>query len=341
MNKGNTYLLNPGQINRTRRFLINIPPFPLDISAAAHYLKTTSLSQEEYLERLNAYNKNFENIQQNILKEVSEYDKTRYKIIQISLEKIIKINKNFIDFLLLITLINSQNIPRNLLDIYKDDVVIDDFLFHLKRYSLITNESKIQSIKTFSIHRCTQEICLIYLSQLLKLTGKPEKIEIVGRNFEASIAYMLEKEDYKTLKILVNHCEKFLSHSSLLTNNIKASIGSELGCIYCLLSYEQIKTKQMLEINLQNLINNDSKNYLLIAQSSLYLGILYREQGYYQKAIDFMEQSLKIYQHLSSKNHNYIAGNLTYLGDMYRKIGDFEKAKSLIRQSLNKYKTIS
>ena len=69
-----------------RKFLKEIPSFPLDVSLATYYLKSTHVSYTQYLEYLKKYNNDFNIIQQNILKEVSDYVRTRYSIVTLSLQ---------------------------------------------------------------------------------------------------------------------------------------------------------------------------------------------------------------------------------------------------------------
>jgi len=87
------------------KFLKGIPSFPLDVVVAAYYLKTTDLPYEKYPAYLENYNKGFENIQKNILKEAGNYTKTRYSIVALSINKLITGNKDFSDLLLLIRLV--------------------------------------------------------------------------------------------------------------------------------------------------------------------------------------------------------------------------------------------
>ncbi len=77
------------------KFLEEIPPFPLDVSIAAYYLKATKISYRNYLENLDKYNKYFVGLQENLLRSAGDYVKTRYNIISISLNHIININKDF------------------------------------------------------------------------------------------------------------------------------------------------------------------------------------------------------------------------------------------------------
>ncbi|MBX9840043.1 MAG: hypothetical protein K2X69_17210, partial [Silvanigrellaceae bacterium] len=140
MNNGGTLSFTLAQQNEAKNFLTEIPPFPLDVSVAAYYLKATHVSYANYLENMLKYNMNFLNVQKTILQEAGDYTKTRYGIITLSLKHLIDTNPDFKDLLLFISLLDSQNIPRDLLIQCKDALVVDSFMYHLKKHSLITNE---------------------------------------------------------------------------------------------------------------------------------------------------------------------------------------------------------
>src|SRR5207245_37461 len=113
MNNGDTSLFAPQQVEEAKAFLENIPSFPLDVSIAAYYLKISNVSYGQYLKNLAKYNPNFETFQKEILKEAGDYTKTRYNIIVLSLQQLMASHKDFKDLLLFISLIDSQNIPRD------------------------------------------------------------------------------------------------------------------------------------------------------------------------------------------------------------------------------------
>jgi tetratricopeptide (TPR) repeat protein/DNA-binding CsgD family transcriptional regulator len=335
MNNSTTTSFTSLQQKQAQKFLNSIPSFPLDISVAAYYLKATNISYEKYLKNLNEYNKEFSNIHENILREENKNAKTRHSIIVLSLKNILEVQKEFIDLLLLISLIDSQNIPRFLLDSYKNSTKVDNFIYHLKKYSLITNESAPHSIPTFSIHRSTQAISLSYLTKTMSLEKNDQYLKKLVKFLEHYIADVIDKEDFSSMKILANHCEAFLNHTHLLTDTIKGSIGSALGCIYYYLSYNT-KAKYILEESLTNLNKNYGENYNRIARTLMYLGNVYRALGDCQKAKDLLEQSLTIYNK-HPKNHMGTAKSLGYLGIVYRGLGNYTKAKDLLEQSLGIY----
>ncbi|MDO8260801.1 MAG: NB-ARC domain-containing protein, partial [Candidatus Magasanikbacteria bacterium] len=113
-------------------FLKHIPPFPLDVSVAARYLSNQQLTYAAYLIELERQNKKFYNTQEVFLQETSEYSKTRYSIIALSLKHIIETDKNFTDCLVLMSLINAEHIPQDLLKQQQSQSIVDRFLYELK-----------------------------------------------------------------------------------------------------------------------------------------------------------------------------------------------------------------
>ena len=116
-------------------FLEKIPSFPLDVSIAAYYLKATNIPYSTYLKNLASFDKNFTDAQERILREAGEYSKVRYYIITSSLRKILEEYPEFEDLLLFIMMLNSQKIPEDLLDNFKGNILVSQFIFNLKKYS--------------------------------------------------------------------------------------------------------------------------------------------------------------------------------------------------------------
>jgi tetratricopeptide (TPR) repeat protein len=321
----------PDEEELAKNFLTDVPPFPLDISIAAYYLKSTHTPYAKYLERLKENSKDFENIKINVVKEASDYTKTRHRIVTLSLKQLIDTQKDFGDLLLLINLLNSQNIPRALLSNYKSDIVVDNFIYNLKKYSLVTSESSSDTIPIISIHRATQEISLNYLVKTLNLPNDIPLLDSMITTLEDYIVDATDKEDFSRMKLLVAHCETLLTHDHLLTETMKSSIGGALGCIYYYLRHN-IQARKLLEESHVNLKKHYGENHVKVAPILVYLGNFYRSIGDYEKAKNLLEQSLIIYK----KHPNYVrnARALGYLGVVYRDLGDYRKAKDLLEQSL-------
>lgn len=316
-----------------KAFLENIPPYPLDISVAAYYLKTTNISYKEYLENLRELKREFVVVQENLLKDAGDYTQTRYGIITLSLQRIINTNKDFRDLLLFTSLLDSQNIPTDLLRSYKNKEIVSSFIHNLKKYSL-TIDSPLDSsrlISSFSIHRSTQAISLDYLIKKLKLKKTSRLMISIAKFLENYLYISINQENFLKMKLLVSHCESFLNHKSLLSNISKSYIKSKLGCIYFYL-WDYAKSKQYLEESIKHLSKVYPENSKRIAYSLMFLGNLYRGMGNYEKAMHILEQSIVIYKN-DIKDVGFSRA-LGFLGIVYREMGNYEKAKALFEQQL-------
>lgn len=320
-----------------KKFLENIPPFPLDVSIAAYYIKATNISYDDYLQSLDLFHEDFENFQTNMLNEKTNYKRTRYAIITMSLNHLITIHKDFGEFLLLISLLDSQNILKDILNNYKNRDSYDAFIYYLKKYSLITNESLIDSRQAFSIHRYTQSVILTYLTKKLDLRADKQLLNKISNVLENYIAKTIDEDDFSKMKSLTRHCEKFLNHSDLLTSDIIYSVSGELGGMYFYLGY-YLKSKELLEKNLANLGKSNHKDYLAFARTSGYLANVYRDLGNFEKTKELLENSLRIYQKYAPQSHIKLAWILAHLALVNREMGNYETSKNLLEQSLELYK---
>lgn len=327
------------QNERANEFLKKIPPFPLDISIAAYYLKSTNVSDKEYLEKLNRCNTEFIKIQENILKEAGDYTKTRYSIISLSLMQLLDTHPDFKNLLLFVSLIDSQNIPRSLLDTYKGSVVVDLFIHNLNKYSLIIKNSvpSPYSTSSFSIHRSTQEIIQDYLIKTLDRKNKSLLIESASTVLGNYIENAIINVDFLILRILGIHCVTFLTHGELLTKKSKGLIEGRLGCIYFYLGHYE-KAIQVFEDSLQNLDEHDLKDRGQMAQFLAYHGMVYRRLGNYEKAKNLIEQSLIIYRKDLTHNYAEYFRTLIQLSIVYRELGDYKRAQDILEQDLIVYK---
>lgn len=349
MNHGMNFSWTSAQKEAAETFLKSIPPFPLDISIAAYYIKSTDISYERYLKRLEEYHKDFIEMQENVLKGTSDYSKARYSIISLSLDHLLEMHQDFPYLLLFMSLLDSQNIPRDLLETHINGASLDKFIFNLKKYSLISNYllPPYPRGTLFSVHRSTQEISLIYLTERLHLKPGSELVQRITQNLENYVKQFMEKEDLFHVQLLTTHCEMFLSHHLLLTEEEEGSLSVELGGIYLSLG-KYAQAKQILKYALLKLGNNNddennnhyqSKNLAKKAQALAYLGNIYGDLGEYERAKDSLEKSLFIYKKDLPMDYEGTAWALTHLGNVYRDLGDPEKAKDLLEKSLHIYQT--
>jgi tetratricopeptide (TPR) repeat protein/DNA-binding CsgD family transcriptional regulator len=339
MNASNFESITFSQNEVTKKFLKEIPPFPLDVSTAAYYLRATNIPYDTYLKNVTHHNKDFENVQENLLRETGDYTKTRYNIITLSLQHLIDTHKDFAELLLFISFLDSQNIPRDLLEKFKNNVVVDNLIYNLKKYSLITykhtHSSNLNSF--FSIHRSTQSIVLIHLVKKLDLEKNNLLLKFILIALEKYLADLIEKNDLEKMQNLASHTEMFLTHRNFLTDDMRGSLRGMLGCIYqCLGTYT--KAKKNLEEGYKSLSGSKKKKYALMAQTAAYLGASHKVLGDYSKAKTLLEQSLTIYKEYILEPNTSMAWVLMNLGDTYRNLGYYAKAETVLREALIIYK---
>jgi tetratricopeptide (TPR) repeat protein len=324
-------------INETKEFLERVPSFPLDVSLAARYLQITKISYKEYLKRLEELDEEFANIQGNILRDSGDYVKTRYGIITLSLNHLLRTHKDFKDLLVFTTLLDSQNIPRSLLEKIKSPTIVDNFLYHLNKHSLITSNLYPEGI--FSIHRSIQTLARTHLVKLLNLNASNAIVNSLAFILEENIDKYLDDENTTLIKSLISHVKTFLSYESLLDDTMKASMKGSLGGMYAILGNYQ-DSVQLLNESIQNLQKLSEKHYIKIAQISSYLGTTYLMLGDYEKAIHLLEKSLTICKNSLSEKDIKTARILANLGNVYKYIGDYKKSLDLLQRSLITYEKI-
>ena len=340
----------------------------------------THISYDQYQKHLNENIEEFNNLQIRILEESNDYNTNRYNIVKTSLEKLITQNKDFKNLLGIICLVDSQNISKDLLIKYNNNQqLIDDFLYGLQRFSLITVE---RSTSKISFHRSIQQAILCYLTKeniLTKDSNLVQKIIKILQNYTENIFL---KEDFSEMKNLLVHYEKLLDQDSLLSEIQKDSLKGYLGRIYFYLRNDK-KSKPLLNDSLKNLVTLEKKDYLLIARILNDLGVLYTdlgeldkakqkleqgisiyhkyppsieghrvgswsliqlayvemEKGNYKEAEKYFKESLRISSTYFEKDQKEYAGGLSNLGIFYYKLGNYEEAEKLLNQSYSIFST--
>lgn len=333
INYNNSQLL-PKEDKKTHKFLDNIPPFPLDISSTAHYLKTTKLPYEKYLENIRYFSEDFSNLHEELENDISGYTGSRYKIIISALTKLIEENKEFENFLLLLSLVDSQNVPRELFDFFKNNVLSEKFIYGLNKYCLVTTKNT--PYETISIHRSIQKIISYYIYRQIHIKNRKEKFRHVAKVFEDYLINTAEGDNYDKIKNLIIHCQSFVN-KEFISLEIKKNIEGKLGILMYRLGY-YVKAKYLLKKSLSstNIENKDS--YLDIALFMQYLGNVYGYLGNLPKAEGFLEKSLCIYKNNLAKNDCRIAYILLDMGLVNYRLGQYKKAKKLFEESLKIHK---
>ncbi|HJD59293.1 MAG TPA: tetratricopeptide repeat protein [Rickettsia endosymbiont of Omalisus fontisbellaquei] len=339
INNNKSYFSVNNDINKIKEFLKYIPSFPLDVSAAAFYIQNTQISYDKYLEYISKYDREFLTLQESILQDTNDYSKTRYGIISLSLHDIISINPDFKDLFLLISLLDSQNIPRNLLTNFRDEITVSSFIHELNKISFITTPSSYlgQDFSTFSLHRDIQSIILNYLINTYDLYNNKSTLEAAAI-LKQYMNSELKKYPTSIINILIAHNEKLLTHHKLLTDEVLGSINTELGRAYLFIgkfNKANFYSKKGLEIN-QNYYNQKHSS---VAESLIILGDVYRQKGDYKKAKETVEQAYNIYESTYGQNNIITARALLHLANIYKHLGLYNQAKTMFEDVLKIYKT--
>lgn len=339
MNHGGKTLADGAQQVSTKKFLENLPPFPLDVSVAAYYIKAANIDQDQYLKYLSEYDSNFSEMQKNVLKESNSYTKTRYHIITLSLEKLLAADKDFAALLLLLSLMDSQTIPRDLLDRYKGKLAVDKFIYNLKKYSLIMNPlaPSLSPLSHLSIHRSTQDISLACLTKFLKLNKDSQILKDTTYVLDDYVDQLIEQEDFSQMHLMASHLEKILTHPEVLTDFSRGLLESKLGSIYYFIN--DANTKKMLENSLNRLEKKSlellsSEDTTRLARSFLHIGAVYTELRLYTEAQDVFKKAINIYKQSDIKNNADLSWALSHLGEVHRRLSNYEIARDYLDQSL-------
>lgn len=342
MHQGTQNSFSHSQKEEIKKFLEAIPPFPLDISIAAYYIRTTHLPYNNYLEELNKNNLSFSKTQEDILAESADYKKTRYNIIKISLQRFLENDRNFSPFLLFISLLDSQDIPKELLERFKNPSTINDFLYSLKNHSLISiQDSPSFREGTLSLHRSTQDIIFAYLTKFLNLNNKSHVLQKIIHVLDDYLDWIVEEEDFQKMQIMARHIEKFLSHSNLLTEFSKGMLESKLGSIYYFTNSD--KTKKTIDNSLE-LLNKEAvahtpfEDKTRFIRSLLHLANIYTELRFYKEAEKLCERAIQIYNQENIKNDVELSWVFSHLGNIHRRLGGYEKARSFLEKSIALHK---
>lgn len=326
--KCNPLFSSKKELTNLYQFLSHIPPFPLDVSIASRYM-CQNYSYEEYLEKLTQQERRFYNSQELLLKEISEYTDTRYKIITLSIEKILALNPVYQELLLFISLLDSQQIPKELLELHYGKITLDCFIHELKKYSIITSEKIINGVPTISVHRSIQAICKAYFIRKLKLTENHSLIKFIYNIFSEYIRTLLYKQSILNLKFLERHC-KHLIKEPLFPDYLRYKVMLELGCAYLHLGKDQ-QCEEILKEGLDKLLTLKKIDPIVSLSNSI-LSTLYRKQGNFYKALAYLQKSLAVDQTLN--DHIQYGHNLGSLGQIYIDTSQYKKAEEVFKESI-------
>ncbi len=333
---------NPEKI---RRFLKSLPPFPLDISVAAQYIQHHSLSYQTYLKELNQQSDRLSESEKELLVSSGKSEKeakTRYSIIKMALERILEENKYFKIFLLITSFIDCNNIPIELLEYKSDAFVVRHFLDALKKYSLVTENSRPNEYpQTFSLHRNIQNACKTYLKHTLQLTPHHLLLKEVGDTLTSYMKHeIVYRQNFSCMKLLSTHGEHFVQNERLnVSESIRGAVASMVGSTYYHLG-ETLKAKDYLEKS-YTLLPHDASLKSLYCWTSAYLGLICKKLGDFHTATLYFEQSIQGYKTLNDREQEGYARVLSFLGSLYLTLNKFKESETLLVQSTNLYRKSS
>lgn len=311
-----------------QNFIKQLPPYPLDVTIAAYYIKDTKISFEEYLNLIKSDDKSFHQHEEKLLEETGDYHQTRYSIIALTIDNLLKIENQYLDLLWLIATINPQNIFIELLKNLPQSEMVDAFLHDLKKISILMSNDNITNHRVFSLHSSTQEALKRYLQA--KYGDAP--LEKIAISLIHCAQKLIKTKDILTLQKLIPHFEALLpSFPPHLTKNI--SLQTTLGVLYFKTGqYTQarkILEKELIFEQRKKTINN--KNIIKVMY---YLGKTYKNLSLFNKAENIMRQTLSLCEQQFSQKSAKTIKILVKLVSVYRCLGDYSKAKDLFEQSL-------
>ena len=314
-----------------KNLLTKIPLFPLDISVSGKYINDQKLSVNTYLEDLNN-ERNISHIEENLLKDGDNYKQTRSQIITLTIKNIIQKNKDFKKLFLIISFIDSQNIPLDLLEFVTNEQTANLFLYELKKHSLITDQTNNSNNQLFSIHRSTQKIIFHYFLN----HDHAEFFTLLSKILENYMHYIIYNTNLIKMKNLIPHCKRFLSHQLIQKNNlIYGKLIGYLGIIYYFMN-DNLESKKLLENSIDKLKKSSIKNQQEIACMTGYLGNVYRDLGDYSKASLLLKECVSIYQnHPEKRDHLKYGYFLAYSGIIEHYHGNYEKAKLFFEKGIH------
>ena len=329
---GDSYLkFSSGKAQQIKIFLKNIPMMPLDVSSAAYYIKNTSASFSDYIKITQKTIKDFEKMQKKLLEESLGYGRTRYGIITSIFEAIITQNEQFKKLLLAICLLDSQDIPKDLLISISNPLLVDDFIYNLKKHSIISFDNG-----QISIHRSSQDIGLCYLIDVMTLKEKKELIDILVSN--VTPFKKLETQANIDIVKFISHLNSILDkigaekiHDSAIDNR-KIDLLITIGDIYRLKEHRSSESisyyKEALEVNKICNYLNDTE----IALINLKIGSVFTLMSKDESAKKYLLLSLDTL----SKFNDPIALARTYrlLGIISMRNDEFKQANNYFQKSI-------
>jgi len=313
--------LGADEKEKVKKFLKTVPEFPLDVCAVAYYLKNTKISFDEYRKIVGECVKELNSEQKGLMKENASYGETRYGIVSSVFKEIIQNKKEYKLLLLILSLMDSQNVPKR---IFKDAAGIistDSFIRKLKEHSFVEDDGA-----NISIHRSNHAIGCNYILENLQEKELVHGIHVLTGTICNKI---------KRGPNLIPHLESILAKISNIRSpeilKDKALLLTVLADVLRNYSFRMMDALKCLE---QIIVMNDESKYLdehSLALVKLKIAEIYTIISKNTKADMYLSSSLKFFPDDSMEKIRAYR----LLGIVRMRQFEFEKANSYFISALN------
>lgn len=320
--------------------LSKIPAVPLDISSAAHFIKSNNIALDRYLELLRE--KGVKIMSNKLPNNLTEYDKTRELIVATTFDKILNVSESNLELLTMLCLLDSNDIHKKIFQLIASSEDVESFFYELKKYSILDEKDK-----SFSIHRLNQEMGLAYLLQRLPsenirtiLTKIVDALAVYNQ-----IEWKWSKSERKMPKdqarLLIPHLESMLAKLEAYTciehiDEYKLRILMTLYFAYDgEISYKESykKGRELIAINAKKKVIT-GQDLVLLLFHHIYVGVYSGETS--DIASNAIE-GISICEQIKDSDHLKMVSMLYLVRYYFDFASDYEKAKELL-QKIFKFK---
>jgi tetratricopeptide (TPR) repeat protein len=247
---------------------------------------------------------------------------------QISFNQIRRDNPSAADLLSLMSVLNRQGIPEDLLRGDSDRLAFEDALAALSRFSLIMGES---SGGYFEMHRLIQLATRKWLEKHNEiLMWNKKALKMISEAFPSG-AY----ENWTTCMPLLSHAEVVLSYDLQEKEDLlkKALILHNLAWYFWVkgdYQLSKLKIDETIRIRVKYLTNEDTG---LLASIGICASVL-KCQGKYAEAEDMQQQTLKLREEVLGLEHPSTLRSTNNLGVLLKQQGKYAEAEEMHQQTL-------
>ncbi len=321
---------NDNNIDLTK-LINNIPSLPIYISAAAHYIKSEGISYRDYLDNITKRPKSLSNY-------ITKNNPIGYNIITASIDSLIKKDPKFKNLLIFTTLLGPNKIWKQLLVMYKNEVITNKFINQLKKLSLIVDHHHDISNNNYNflIHNITHEIILNHLKTSTTQSSYNKIVNKTTNILVHFIKQVLNEHNNQKYELLIPNIESFIQNNKNIDKLNYARLIHNLGKLYFNIT-NYTKAQTLIEKAYQIYKTEYGENNINTGYITLDLSTVYRNMGYYIQAKNLLQKALVIYTNFYGKNNINTTRVSLLLGNIYRCMGNYEDSSKLITHGVKIY----